>query len=60
MDGIISFVKDTLWSFNFKNHVNYTISAPQYFFQFNFGTKVYFVYFLVPDWDKKKVARLQH
>jgi hypothetical protein len=24
----ISFLKDTLWSLNFKNHVNYTISVP--------------------------------
>jgi len=36
------------WFLNFKNHAKYTISVPQFFFQFNFDTKVYFCYFLVP------------
>ena len=26
------FIKDVLWSLNFKNHANYIIAAPQYFF----------------------------
>jgi hypothetical protein len=49
----ISLAKDALWSLNFKNHANYIISAPQYFFQFNFGTKVYFCYFLVSGWEMR-------
>jgi len=42
------------WFLNFKNHAKYTISVPQIFFQFNFDTKVYFCYFLVPDWERRE------
>jgi len=28
----INLAKDILWSLNFKNYANYTISVPQYFF----------------------------
>jgi hypothetical protein len=41
----IIFIKNVLWFLNFKNHVNYIISAPQYFFWFNFGTKNHFLKF---------------
>jgi hypothetical protein len=41
----ISFAKDTLWYLNFKNHINYTISVPQYFFNSILVQKFIFVIF---------------
>jgi hypothetical protein len=43
---IISFVKDTFWFLNFKNHSNHIISI-LIFFQFDFNIKIYFYYFLI-------------
>ena len=41
----ISFVKDVLWFLNFKNHANYTFSAPQYFSNLILKQKFIFVIF---------------
>jgi hypothetical protein len=44
----MSVAKDALWFLNFKNHVNYTISAPQCFS--NSILVQEFIYLLVPGW----------
>jgi hypothetical protein len=41
----ISFVKDTFWSLNFKNHTDYIISVPQYFSNSMLVKKFNFVIF---------------
>jgi hypothetical protein len=41
----ISFAKDALWSLNFKNHANYTISVSQYFSNLILVQKFIFIIF---------------
>jgi hypothetical protein len=47
------FAKDIFWSLNFKNHVNYTLSVPQYFSNSILVQNILFLLFFSP-WLREK------
>jgi hypothetical protein len=53
---VISFAKNTLWFLNFKNHSNYTILVPKYFFNSILIQKFIFFIFLslVETWEMRE------
>jgi hypothetical protein len=56
MSGVLNFEKDAIWSSNLNNHTKYSISIPQYFFQFYFGIKVYFCHFwYLVEWGEREI-----
>jgi hypothetical protein len=50
--------KNTFWFSNFQNNSNYIILVPQFFFLKSvLVQKIYFCYFLVPDWERRERGR---
>jgi hypothetical protein len=53
---VINFVKDAFWYLNFKNHLNYIISTPQYFSNSIMVQKFIFIIFYPRLKDEREVV----